>query len=72
MWMGLWGSMYLGIVARGEGGGVSLGEGIGGLGFFVGGVCGGMDDGQTGRGLVGCSEGGCSVLPSTPLCSEII
>jgi hypothetical protein len=49
--------MYLGMVARGEDEGVSLGEGLGGRGFPVGRVCGGIDAGQTGKDLVGCFEG---------------
>jgi hypothetical protein len=64
-WMGLWGRMYLGMVKRGEDGGVSLGGGLRGLGFPVGGVFGEIDAGQTGNDLVGCSEGG--VAGSPPL-----
>jgi hypothetical protein len=57
-WMGLRGRMYPGMVARGGDEGLSLGEGLGGLGFPVGGVCGEIDAGQTGKGLVCYSEGG--------------
>jgi len=63
--MGLWERMYLGMFARGEGGGVSLGEGRRGFGFPGGGVVGEIDAGQTGRGLVGCSKG--EVVGGPPL-----
>jgi len=43
--------------ARGEGEGVSLGEGRRGIGLSGGGTVGEIDAGQGGRGLVGCSEG---------------
>ena len=53
--MGLWGKMYLRIVAREKGEGITLG--LGGLGLPAGGVCGEIDAGQNGKRLVGCSEG---------------
>ena len=44
--------------ARGEDGGVSLGEGRRGDGCPVGGVCGEFHAVQIGKGLVICSGGG--------------
>ena len=44
-WMSLWGRMSLGMVARGEDGGVSLGESLRGFGYPVGGVFGEIDAG---------------------------
>ncbi len=61
--------MYLGMAARGEEGGVSLGEGLRGLGFPVGVVCGEIDVGQTRKGLVVCSGGGWLVAFPSPVCS---
>ena len=68
--MGLWGRMYLiRMDTRGEEGGMSLGEGLRGLGVPVGGVCREIDVGQIGKGLVGCSEGGWLVVFPSPVCS---
>jgi hypothetical protein len=70
MGMGLWGRMYLiRMDTRGEEGGMSLGEGLRGLGVPVGGVCREIDVGQIGKGLVGCSEGGWLVVFPSPVCS---
>jgi hypothetical protein len=63
-WMGLWGRMYLGMSAR-----VSFGGCLEGRGGSLGGVLGGMAAGQTGKGLMGRSAGGCRVVPSSPVCS---
>jgi hypothetical protein len=57
-WIGLWGRWYLGMVAREECVEPSLGEGLGGLGGPLLGVCGGKVAEQTGMGLVGQAEGG--------------
>ena len=67
MWMGLWGRMNLGMVVRAEDERVSFGEGLEGLSFPVGGVCGEIDTGQNEKGLVGRSEGGCRVIPPLTL-----
>ena len=57
-WIDLWVRMYLENVAMGEDEGAFLNEVLGGLGLPVGGMVGESDDGQTEKGLVGCSEGG--------------
>ncbi len=56
-WMGLWGRVYFGKVARGGDGGISKGERLGGLGRPVGRVCKEIDAGQTKIGLVCGIEG---------------
>ena len=63
-WMGLWGRMYLGVSAR-----ASVGGCLEVRGGSMGGVRGDMAAGQTGKGLMGRSAGGCKVVPSSPVCS---
>ena len=57
-WIGIWGRVNLGMVARAWGERVSFGGGPKGLGIPIGGVRGEIVAGQTGKGLVGRSAGG--------------
>ncbi len=57
------------MIARAEDEGVSFGGALEGLGISAGGVRGDIVAGQTRKGLVGLSAGGCRVVPPTSLCS---
>jgi hypothetical protein len=57
-WMGIRGRIYLGMLARAWGEGVSFGGCLEDFGMPNGGVRGDMAAGQTGKGLIGRSAGG--------------
>ena len=61
--------IYLGMFVRVWGDGVSSGGCLENFGIPNGGVRGDMAAGQTRKGLVDRSAGGCRVFPPSPLCS---